>query len=160
MSTAFDAALTQLIGLEGKYTNDPNDPGGETKWGISKRSYPDVDIANLSRDDAAAIYERDFWNKLRCSELPDAVGRMCFQSAVNVGAWVAARCLQRALGLTADGVIGAQTISAAQHYPDPVELLALVGTETVFGYLLDQNFDRYGRGWIKRAFIEAIDAEL
>jgi lysozyme family protein len=58
----FIAAVNDLIdNWEGGYVDDPADPGGETKYGISKRSYPNEDIKNLTRDRAIAIYYRDFW---------------------------------------------------------------------------------------------------
>ncbi len=60
----FDDAFTRLLGNEGGYVNDPRDPGGETNWGISKRSYPTVDIKNLTRTQAEDIYMHDFWEPL------------------------------------------------------------------------------------------------
>ena len=50
--------------------HDSRDPGGETKFGISKRAHPDLDIANLTRDQAGAVYRRDYWDRLRCFDLP------------------------------------------------------------------------------------------
>lgn len=58
---SFDTAIEYVLQNEGGYVNDPADPGGETNFGISKRSYPNVDIRNLTRDGAKAIYLRDFW---------------------------------------------------------------------------------------------------
>ena len=57
----FDRAFRFLIGEEGGYVNDPADPGGETKFGISKRAYPQLDIKSLTLDQAKAIYRRDYW---------------------------------------------------------------------------------------------------
>jgi lysozyme family protein len=53
---AFDKAFDRLMGHEGGYTDNPKDPGGETNWGISKRSYPSVDIKNLTREQAGVLY--------------------------------------------------------------------------------------------------------
>jgi lysozyme family protein len=61
---AFDQAFTRLLGHEGGYVNNPADPGGETNWGISKRSYPQVDIKALTQQQAKWIYQRDFWDPL------------------------------------------------------------------------------------------------
>jgi lysozyme family protein len=57
----FKLAIPRVIANEGGYVNDPDDPGGETHWGISKRSYPSLDIKNLTEDEAVAIYLKDFW---------------------------------------------------------------------------------------------------
>ena len=58
----FDIAFSRLIDSEGGLTDNPKDPGGLTKFGISQRSYPDIDIRNLTLDQAKAIYLRDFWD--------------------------------------------------------------------------------------------------
>ena len=52
----FKLAIPRVITNEGGYVNDPDDPGGETKYGISKRSYPALDIKNLTVEQATAIY--------------------------------------------------------------------------------------------------------
>lgn len=97
---------------EGGYVNDPVDPGGETKYGISKRSYPDVDIKNLTWDKAAAIYKRDYWDAVRGDDLPSGVDLVAFDAAVNSGVSRGAKWLQKAVGVTQDGRIGPVTIDA------------------------------------------------
>lgn len=94
---AFEQAFTQIIGNEGGFTNNRSDPGnwtgscpgqGEcrgTKFGISARAYPDLDIANLTLDDAHAIYRRDYWDKLKADELPGPLALLAFDAAVNNG---------------------------------------------------------------------------
>ena len=52
----FTEAVSVVFKHEGGYVNDRNDPGGETNMGISKRAYPDLDIKNLTQDDAAEIF--------------------------------------------------------------------------------------------------------
>jgi lysozyme family protein len=114
---AFDAAFEITIGHEGGYTNDPNDPGGETKYGISKAAYPNLDIANLTLDQAEQIYFNDYWSKAGCNSCAPALGILVFDAAVNNGlgnkdsprtiAW-----LQSAVGVTADSDIGPLTLAA------------------------------------------------
>lgn len=58
---SFDKAFEIVIGFEGGYSNDSNDPGGETKHGISKRYNPDVDIKNLTLEGAKQIYLERYW---------------------------------------------------------------------------------------------------
>jgi lysozyme family protein len=60
----FNKAFEDVLGLEGGYVNNPHDPGGETKWGISKKRYPKEDIKNLSVERAKALYKRDYWDIL------------------------------------------------------------------------------------------------
>ncbi len=68
----FKEAVADLIdNWEGGYVNDPDDPGGETKFGISRRNYPTVDIKGLTKDGAAAIYYRDFWQKYKLDSVED-----------------------------------------------------------------------------------------
>ena len=70
---------------EGGYVNDPKDPGGETKWGISKRAYPNLDIKNLSAEDATRIYSRDYWDVCNCDNLDYPLCTVVFDSGVVDG---------------------------------------------------------------------------
>lgn len=97
--------------------NDKNDPGGETKFGISKRSYPDLDIKNLTKQQATEIYERDFYNKVRGDDLPVWLALMVTDFAVNAGIKTAVAILQRLVGETDDGIIGKKTIAACKNKP-------------------------------------------
>lgn len=81
----FDVAFGIVVGLEGGYVNDPKDPGGETKYGISKRRYPNIDIPRLTLDEAKAIYFRDYWNSEGCDKLEWTEALLVFDCAVNGG---------------------------------------------------------------------------
>jgi lysozyme family protein len=111
-SAAFSNALSRTLKFEGGYVNDPNDPGGETNFGISKRSYPHLDIKNLTLEEATKIYERDFWHRAGCARLPDAVAVAHFDAAVNHGIAGAIKILQRALRVMDDGKLGPKTLAA------------------------------------------------
>ena len=110
--SSFDRCFAVIVGSEGGYVNDPNDPGGETKFGISKRAYASVNIAGLTTDDARTIYLRDYWNKIRGDDLPIELALLVFDAAVNSGVSRAARWLQTAVRVPADGMIGPRTIAA------------------------------------------------
>jgi lysozyme family protein len=110
--SAFDQAFEIVIGHEGGYTNNPDDPGGETKYGISKKSYPNVDIANLTEDQAKQIYKSDYWDKLSLDSAHPGLALIAFDAAVNNGVSAATKWLQGALGVTADGVFGSQSQAA------------------------------------------------
>lgn len=87
----FENAVAFVLHHEGGYVNDPKDPGGETKFGISKRSYPNEDIANLTVDRAKEIYKRDYWVKAGCDALSDPLALVHFDTAVNCGLGTATR---------------------------------------------------------------------
>jgi len=108
----FDEAFEILVGHEGGYVNHPDDPGGETKYGITKRTYPDIDIKGLTLEGAKEIYRRDFWDRLQADSLPESVRFDLFDTAVNSGPGTACRLLQRAVGVAEDGSIGPLTLSA------------------------------------------------
>lgn len=150
-SAAFDRALAFVLHHEGgeKITDDPRDLGGLTKWGISKRAYPDLDIRALTRDDAAAIYRRDYWQAARCDDLPPAVAMMVFDTAVNQGVGTAAKFLQLAAGVTADGAIGPKTIAAVRQ-ADVTTLLTEFAARRMSHYGRRSHFDVYGLGWARR----------
>lgn len=96
----FDRALAFTLQHEGGYVNDPNDPGGETKYGISKRSYPHLDIKGLTIEEARHIYFRDFWIKpgvWRLADVAPDLARRLFDLGVNCGPANAARMLQRGI---------------------------------------------------------------
>lgn len=115
MNTDWEKAIDFVLKMEGgaEGENDPNDPGGYTKFGISSKAYPNLDIKNLTVDQAKEIYRNDYWNACRCDELPSSLAISVFDTAVNQGTSKARRLLQVALGVIADGVIGEQTITAA-----------------------------------------------
>lgn len=95
MST-FDDAVNLVLQHEGGYVNDPQDPGGETNFGISKRSYPALDIKNLTRTDAIEIYRRDWWERYGMDRVPAFIASKLFDAMVNMGPSTAMKCLQRA----------------------------------------------------------------
>ena len=158
---SFDRAVEMVILIEtggdpnGGYTNDPKDPGGETKWGISKRSFPNEDIRNLTRERAVELYRTEFWDRLRTDELSIPLSIVLFDIAVNQGLPTAVRLLQRACGVAQDGVMGGNTIAAANRFKDIVVRLS---AERAVRYANTANFDRNARGWLRRAFIVALEA--
>lgn len=117
----FDSAFVALIGNEGGLTDDPADPGGLTKYGISQRAYPAVDIRNLTLDGAKAIYRQDYWGPAGCEQVPDAIRFDLFDMAVNSGVKTAIKTLQKAVLENEDGVMGPATMTALQA-ADPVKL--------------------------------------
>lgn len=149
MTDLFPTMIERVLGHEGGYVNDPKDPGGETQWGISKRSYPNVNIRKLTRADAIEIYRRDFWQRVQGDKLPPAFVFQALDAAVNHGIGNAVRWMQRAVGVADDGVIGKFTLAAIRK-ADPADLVLLFNAERLEFYALLSTFTRFGRGWTRR----------
>jgi lysozyme family protein len=146
----FDQAFDRLIGHEGGYVFNPHDPGGETKFGISKRSYPHLDIHSLTLADAKTIYKRDFWDRAQCDKLHPDLAFDLFDGAVNSGIGQAIRWLQRAVGVADDGVVGPLTLASINRENDTCAIRARYN-----GYRLDfmtrlSTWDVFGKGWARR----------
>ena len=161
MDERFLRAVEVVLAHEGGYVNDPRDPGGETKYGISKRSYPSLDIANLTREDAIAIYYRDWWQRYGYDRLQDeSVTTKVFDLAVNMGPATAHRLLQEALvflgyPVAVDGIIGPQTIAAANK-ADPTRLLQVLKWLAAHHYYRiaaqRPQSQAFLPGWLRRAY--------
>lgn len=167
----FNLAFERVIGHEGGLSRRPSDRGNwtsgkqgvgtlkGTKYGVSAMAYPHLDIANLTLDDARAIYKRDYWKPAGCDLLPAGISYAQFDVAVNQGVGDAIRFLQHAVGAKADGIIGPNTrrkIAAA----DPARTLREINARRIFDYmLLDHLDDEYGFGWARRA-VDVLTAAL
>ena len=146
---AFQRAFEVVIGHEGGYVNDPRDPGGETKYGISKRANPDVDIRNLTLAKAQWIYRQRYWLPLHADAMPEAVAVQVFDAAVNHGIKPAVRMLQRALQVQDDGVIGPVTLNAMVSIDD-ARFVAHFAAERLSYYTDLAGWEAFGRGWTRR----------
>lgn len=156
MSDRFALAVSGVLRAEGGYVDDPADPGGETKFGISKAAYPALDIAALTEDDARLIYRRDYWEACRCDLLPAPLDWLVFDAAVNQGVQAAGKMLQGAVGVAVDGKIGPATVAAAKHAD--AEAPARFMTLRAMRYASSPGWVRYGAGWVKRLFMTMQEA--
>lgn len=145
----FERAVEFVLSHEGGLVDDPRDPGGLTKYGISRRSYPDLDIANLTVAEATLIYQRDYWTLCQCDKLPSPLAVVLFDGAVNQGPSAAIRSLQESLGVKVDGVIGPATIAAATRC-DIKKTLPLLVAERAVRYSKNIKVATFGRGWFRR----------
>jgi lysozyme family protein len=160
-SNKFLKAFDYLMYHEGGYVNDAKDPGGETKYGISKRSYPNLDIKNLTRDQARQIYFVDFWMKAKCESINDEnIAVKLFDLAVHTGIPQAVKLIQRALRaagtqVVEDGIIGPITL-AAINKTEPTDLLAALKSESAGYYRLiastNPSQQSFIDGWLNRAY--------
>ena len=145
-----ESCISLILQLEGgnTVTNDPNDPGGLTKYGISRRSYPNENIQALSEDRARQIYQRDYWDAVKGDNLRSGVDILVFDSAVNQGVAAAVRMLQVAARTMPDGVIGSDTLAAAAQDGVFIRFAA----QRALRYCTTPNFQKYGLGWMTRLF--------
>lgn len=162
----FDTAFEKLIGHEGGFQNDTHDRANwttgkigigtlkGTKYGISAMSYPSEDIVNLTLDRAKFLYKRDFWGPVGCDLVPDEVKFDLFDTAVHTSApgrpVTAIKMLQRALGVTDDGVLGSRTALAISNI-HPLRLVARFNGERLdYTNNNREQFARFGVGWTQR----------
>lgn len=161
MADRFDIFIRRILSHEGGYTDNRKDPGnwtggkvgvGElkgTKFGIAANTYPHLDIKNLTLDQAAAIYRRDYWDKARAGDMPPAVGFQLLDAAVNSGVGRATRWLQSAAGATPDGVIGPLTLAAIKK-TDACDLVLRFLAERL-EFMTDLSvWPTFGKGWARR----------
>lgn len=145
----FEQFVERVLAHEGGYVNHPNDPGGETNWGIAKRSYPQLDIAKLTRAEAIAIYRADFWLRVRGDDLPTAFAFQALDAAVNHGIGNAVRWMQDAAGVAPDGHFGPVTLKAVQT-ANPADLVLKFNAIRLEFYARLTTFSSFGRGWVRR----------
>lgn len=159
----FLRAVELILKHEGGYVNDPADLGGETKFGISKRSYPNVDIKNLSKEQAIEIYHRDWWQRYGYSKITnDLLATAVFDFAVNMGAGTAHRLLQQAINfladseLTIDGVLGPLTLAACNKFERPEKLVTVLKffvARYYHGLVIARPANgKFLLGWLNRAY--------
>ena len=135
------------------YTNDPVDRGGETKYGISKRAHPTVDIRALTWAQAQRIYYDAYWIKGQCMMLSGPVGIMHFDTCVNMGVGAASKILQKALGVSVDGVVGPRTINAAKSMDFAVICSAIADQRVDYYKQIVKKSPsqaKYIKGWLRR----------
>ena len=145
----FDKAIERILSHEAGYVFSKRDPGGETRWGISKRSYPAVNIKLLTREQAIAIYKRDFWDRLDMEALPCGAAFQLLDFAVNSGIETAVRALQRAIGVAPDGHWGPVSKARAAVTSHTDLILGILAERLDFMTNL-VHWPTYGRGWARR----------
>lgn len=161
-SNNFLYAVEIVLKHEGGYVEEPADPGGRTNFGISQRSYPNLNIKELTRDDAIRIYHRDWWGRFKYEEIKNrVVAAKVMDMAVNMGPQRAHTLLQQALHavgqrhVAIDGIIGPQTIGAVNKATQEPLLAALRAEAASYYRALVQrnpNLVKFRNGWLNRAY--------
>ena len=151
----FNEIIEKVLDHEGGYVNDPKDLGGETKYGITKRFYPELNIKELTKEKAKQIYKDDYWDKNRIESIPQELWHIFFDMCVNMGRGTAVKILQRAANskgrdIDVDGGLGPATIKAMNG----------VGVERVRAYRVKYYADlvtkkpeqnKFYFGWFRRS---------
>lgn len=157
----FDKAFDLLIGHEGGFTNLRTDPGNwtggkvgsgtlkGTKYGIAANSYPNLDIKNITLQQAKQIYKRDYWDKVKGDQLPPELAFHVFDMAVNGGISRGIKLLQKTVGTTEDGLIGPATLAAVNRMNVHDAILIYNANRLQF-YTSLGTFGTFGKGWINR----------
>jgi lysozyme family protein len=155
--TKFEDIIEKVLEHEGGYVNDPDDPGGETMMGISKRAYPNLDISGLSRQDVIDIYKKDYWDRNRVDSFPDKLRYIYFDMCVNMGKSRAVKIIQQACNskkqnLSVDGGLGPLTLKSVRKCklsPSRVRAYRI----KYYANLVDKKpiLNKYYYGWFKRS---------
>ena len=157
MNNNYDKCLETILHHEGGYVNHPEDPGGETNLGVTKRVYQEwggtKDMKDLTFDDVAPIYKKNYWDKMKCDDLPSGLDLCVFDFGVNAGPGRAAKYLQTLIGTVADGGIGPNTLAKLKEYTDKTgvkETITNYQNERQDYYEKLSTFKTFGRGWTRR----------
>jgi len=157
MKENFDKCLEMLLSHEGGFVNHPEDPGGITNLGVTKKVYDEwtgsesteQEMRDLTPEDVAPIYKKNYWDRVKGDSLPSGLDWACFDWAINSGSGRPAKAVQRAVGATQDGAIGPQTLGLIME-KDPEEIINYVyGVRQDF-YKSLKTFETFGRGWTRR----------
>lgn len=165
-SPAFVFSVSKTILDEKGYVNDPDDPGGETKYGISKRYHPNLDIFALTEEEAESIYYKETWLPLRLDEVKnEKIAGEIFDTAVNMSNRHAVIIAQRSCNFLSppnsvkikeDGKIGPSTIAAINYWgtKDPESFFKCLNGFQFMRYVeivgLKISNHKFSRGWMKR----------
>ena len=162
MQKNYQHCLEMILHHEGGYVNHPKDPGGETNLGVTKRVYEEwtmsigadtKEMKDLEIPDVAPIYEKNYWGRMKCDDIPSGLDLCVFDFGVNAGTGRSAKYLQRMIGSTPDGGIGPNTLKALAAFVENEGLKYAIETFQANRqeyYEKLKTFETFGRGWTRR----------
>jgi lysozyme family protein len=164
--TSFPGAVALVLAHEGGFVDHPRDPGGATRFGITRntlaaargRPATRADVRALAREEAETIYRRHYWNPVRGDDLPAGIDLATFDLAVHSGPTRAALTLQGVLGVPADGAVGPRTLAAAAGAPPAAVIAALTRRRLAMLQALPA-WPVFGRGWRRRVLATEREAQ-
>ncbi len=147
----FDQCMEVIFKHEGGYVNNPHDYGGETKYGIAKRFFPNVDIKNLTKEEAKHIYYHSYWIPMNLTGIhsPDSILEI-FDMGVNAGKVNSIRMAQRVVNATPDGKLGVITTKSINSVPDFVKRFKQARVEYYMKIAMKRNNKVFLKGWLNR----------
>jgi lysozyme family protein len=158
MQKNYEESFKFVLKLEGGYINHPQDPGGPTNYGVTKKSWEDYKnkkvsiegIKSLKESDVIKFYRDKYWDVCKCDYLPSGVDFCVFDYSVNSGPKKAIKSLQKSLGLIADGIIGKNTLFEIENIKDKKSIILMICEERK-GFLKSlKEFSIFGKGWLSR----------
>jgi lysozyme family protein len=161
MKENFNKALELVLKHEGGYVDHPQDPGGATNYGITKKVYETYlgrsctkdEVKEMPLDAVGEIYKRKYWDKIRGDDLPSGLDWCVFDFAVNAGVSRAARTLQGFLATATDGIIGSGTLEAIDNYPTSVKgVIEVYTAQRSTFYRTLKHYETFGKGWDRRCY--------
>ncbi len=155
----FQECMTFIFQWEAALVENPHDPGGLTKYGISQKAYPTLDIKNLTVNQALSIYLKDYWLASKAELLNEKLRLPYFDCVVNQGQGRAIKLLQQALKVQVDGKIGQETILASHKLDPRLVVIDFLGLRALH-YASANGFPRFGKGWMRRLIDCAIHSGI
>ena len=157
MKENFDEALKAVLKHEGGFVNHPKDPGGMTNLGVTKRVWEEwvgkkvdeKEMRGLTPALVAPMYRKQYWDAVKGDDLPEGIDYLLFDFAINAGPVRAIRTLQKAMGLTTDGIIGPKTLGVLKD-SSREEMVARFSEEKEAFYRSLNTFSTFGKGWLRR----------
>lgn len=158
---SFEHAVAFVLVREGPdLVDDPDDPGGLSRYGIALRFHPELtadDIRNMTASGATDIYRRSYWPVIHGDDLPDYLHLPTLDCCVNPGQGVVVRLLQKAVGVPQDGLIGPGTLTALR-IANQYTLLERFTAARINYWSTRSGWAKYGEGWSARAVAAALEA--
>lgn len=158
-SDDYTTAIKHVLSWEGAYVFDPKDPGGETKYGISKRQYPHLNIKALTSDEATQIYYTDYWLRNWLEKINDQkIAARLLDLCVNIGGAAAVKLIQKIVNVPVDGCMGHMTLSAINTEisldPDILYKSLIKAAADYYRGLISDNpsLQIYEKGWLNRLY--------
>jgi lysozyme family protein len=166
MKDSFQRCLAEVLRHEGGWADHPSDPGGATMKGITIGTYAQwkgrkvtkAELRAITDAEVAAIYRRNYWDKVRGDDLPLGLDLVAFDAAVNSGPSRGAKWLQAGLGVVQDGQIGPVTLAAASSADRAVAINRACDARLAFLKRL-KTWPTFGRGWTRRVEEIRVDAQ-
>ena len=168
MQENYDAAFEQVMKSEGGFVNDPRDPGGMTNHGVTKKVWDEyvghdadeAEMRSLTLEDVKPLYKKNYWDAVKGDDLPAGVDYAVFDVAVNSGIGRAAKFLQEAVGVEADGQIGPHTLEAVNAQV-PAEIVIKVCDQRMRFLESLPTFEAFGHGWTNRvASVKSLSIQM